>query len=106
VKLDTVDILTLSGNRNFESSWRPLELYKKRPYLHRRKDKKLLDRCYNFQVFCQNNRQKWRFLLKLHTASFCTNLILTLVFEKKRPFFAENHTKLWSKHRPPVTDEA
>jgi hypothetical protein len=56
VKLDTVDILTLSGNRNFESSWRPLLINlnctRKDPtYIHRRRDKKLLDRCYNFQVF-------------------------------------------------------
>jgi hypothetical protein len=34
----------------------------------------------------------WRFLTKT-TVSFCKKLITTLVFEKKRHFFAENWQK-------------
>jgi hypothetical protein len=40
----------------------------------------------------------WRFfLLELHTASFCKHLIITLVFDKKMPFFRRKLAKIGVK---------
>jgi hypothetical protein len=48
-----------------------------------------LNRCYDFEnIFAEKIAKILAFFAKT-TASFCINLIITLVFEEKRHFFAE-----------------
>jgi hypothetical protein len=53
------------------------------------------ERCYKFKnSFEKIGEKNCVFLLKIHTVSFCKNVIITLVFEKNANFFAENWQKL------------
>jgi hypothetical protein len=51
------------------------------------------DRCYDFlNIFAENFSENIG-VFALTTASFCKNVIITLVFEKNANFFAENWQK-------------
>jgi hypothetical protein len=57
-----------------------------------------MDRCYDFKNIYTDKiwRKYWRFLLKL-LLLVSKNLIITLVFEKKREFFLQKLAKIAQK---------
>jgi hypothetical protein len=65
----------------------------------RKSEKTTRDQCYDFlNIFAEKNRAKKLAFLPLSAASFCKNVIITLVFEENANFFrrklAKNRRKL------------